>query len=609
MSQKSYLPSSNNSVGISTMATIEELKANDSDFEWYPTTDEMIEAVITDISAASRLSECHSVLEVGAGDARVLNEISKHKNIGCTNFYAIEKAPEHVARWHDRITFVGGNFYESNIANKSVDIIFSNPPFGEYERWTEHLIKNAHTKVIYLVLPERWVNSDRIQAAIKFRGMVSKVILSGDFLNADRRARAKVNVLRITSDKFSDEEVMTILHSKWTKGSYSFSNSDMEDPMSLMFAELFPNISNINTTHGDYTKQSNEQSYRHNELFKAANTIEGLVTLYEKECSNILENYKTLDSLDKRLFNELKLNLDSIKKMLTERMTSLRNEFWQVFIRHYKPIADRLTVRFRKRLYDEVINKSKDIEFNVINAIIVTEIVLRAANDYKDEQVKMFFLDLSSEKGIKNYKSNEKVFSEGEWRYAKYTSKEILGQYALDYRIVQQNAFRVDYGWKGDISAYNLKPVIEDLYVIARLVGMRVPQSVYLDKMSYDDYFVGESIYANYVENEKTVELFKIKFFKNGNQHLFLNQEFALRLNIYVGKLLGWLKNSKQAYEEMGEVIGKANETEFSGIFEDVNTDHIALAGSGISLFLENKSQNTDVQTDIDANNIISKVA
>ena len=48
-----------------TMNRLATLKENDQDFEWYPTTDEMIAAVY------SRCGDFSSMLDIGAGDGRV----------------------------------------------------------------------------------------------------------------------------------------------------------------------------------------------------------------------------------------------------------------------------------------------------------------------------------------------------------------------------------------------------------------------------------------------------------------------------------------------------------------------------------------------------------
>lgn len=60
--------------------TIQALKENEQDFEWYPTTDEMIEAVKQDCfkeftygdDDRTSMDSYFSLLDIGAGDGRVL---------------------------------------------------------------------------------------------------------------------------------------------------------------------------------------------------------------------------------------------------------------------------------------------------------------------------------------------------------------------------------------------------------------------------------------------------------------------------------------------------------------------------------------------------------
>lgn len=66
-------------------ALVAELKDNQQDFEWYPTTDEIIEAIKNDLEN-QKLDGKYSVLDCGAGDGRVLNALTEGRK------YAIEKS-------------------------------------------------------------------------------------------------------------------------------------------------------------------------------------------------------------------------------------------------------------------------------------------------------------------------------------------------------------------------------------------------------------------------------------------------------------------------------------------------------------------------------------
>lgn len=591
-----FLPNSNQEK-IGTLATIRELKENNEDHEWYPTTDKIIKAVISDVTTAGCVSRATSFLDVGAGDGRVMAAFRDAESLRVNSFYGIEKSPNHVARWDGDFTFIGGDFYESDVANKQMDVIFSNPPFVDYERWAAQLIKIAYATVIYLVLPTRWAKSERIQAALKSRGLTAEVILSDDFLSADRQARAEVDVIRVVSKAFQSEGYKTRygIREAGEVGAYSFGWYEPTDPMNAWFDETFPNLADLvptaeGLTSADSRKTIDDRVYG---IFKQTNTIDDLVMLYQQQADAVLSNYKTLNNLDIDLFSELNIDLNTIKNTLKARMNSLRSEYWSAFIHNYKPITNRLTSSYREKIYARLIQKAKLISFNAINALIITEMVIRLANEYNDDQVKDFFYELSNPKSVRLYKSNQKVFSNQDWRYCKDLADR-PSRYTLDYRIIQPRLFGLSTGYSEYYSGYEVVKVLSDICIIARLVGMKIPS--WCDGSEYGNSKIraGERAIVHYHEddtkddlfadNEEQKDLFAIKFFANGNQHLFLSKEFALRLNIYIGKLLGWVMSANDAADEMG--VKKADKKTFNTIFNDTQVKSITFSESAVAGFL-----------------------
>jgi hypothetical protein len=47
--------------------------------------------------------------------------------------------------------------------------------------------------------------------------------------------------------------------------------------------------------------------------------------------------------------------------------------------------------------------------------------------------------------------------------------------------------------------------------------------------------------------------LMDVRAFQNGNLHIRLNQQFALALNVEMGRLKGWLRTAAEATEELGQ--------------------------------------------------------
>lgn len=573
-----YLPNSS-SKKLSVSATIEDLKRSNTDFEWYPTTDAMIQKIIDDVNSADYSHKAKKMIDIGAGDGRVLEAFYQNKDLSISELLAVEKSPSHVSRWSKNITFVGGNFYESQVNSDSIDIAFSNPPYSDYENWTVHLLKNVYSKVTYLILPSRWVNSERIKAALKARGLCAHVIMEDDFTNADRSARAKVDVIRVCSDIYKSRAVRRGLFLNDSDDyPYSFGMGVSKDPVDAWFDEMFPRLASLSdkTESTDYSG-SQERTYG---LFLKTNTINDLVMLYQLEADKVLKNYQKINELDVSFFIELNIDITTIKKSVKARMDSLRADYWRAFIHNYKPITERLTAKYREKIFESLINRAEKMSFNEINALIITQMVIKLANEYNDDQVKDFFSDLSNTKSVIQYKSNKKVFSDTNWRYVRTRPDERPTHYTLDYRIVQHRLFSVSTHWGTSNRLRNddVVKVVGDMFIIARLVGMKVPSYLNGSDFNNGEINMGERLSVTYSENGKRTTLFDLKFYKNGNQHLFLSQEFAMRLNVYVGKLLGWVMTADEAFEEMN--IKPTDKEVFNKLFNETNPQRITLSNT-----------------------------
>jgi len=167
----------------STAKLVAEIKACDEDFEWYPTTDEIIQAINSDLDSDD-MPNVDSVLDCGAGDGRVLEKLSAYRK------YAIEKSKPLLDAMSKDIFVVGTDFAEQVLIEKKVDVVFSNPPYSEYEKWVVKIITQANAKYLYLVIPDRWQTVKAIQDALDSRGAETQVMGEFDFLNAERKAGA-----------------------------------------------------------------------------------------------------------------------------------------------------------------------------------------------------------------------------------------------------------------------------------------------------------------------------------------------------------------------------------------------------------------------------------
>ncbi len=220
---------------MKTTELLRIVKSTEQDFEWYPTTNEIIAALVKDyrkhphgVEREYRRYHHHSavsVLDIGAGNGKVLAAL---RDAGiASDCYAIEKSIPLLACLPNDFVIVGTDFWEQSLYDKGAAITFSNPPYSEYEAWTERILMEAGSETIYLVIPQRWENSFLIKTAL--RGRKHRIVGEFDFQNAeDRKARAKVHLIRVDNtekddafDAFFDAEFAELLANYTPRGTRS----------------------------------------------------------------------------------------------------------------------------------------------------------------------------------------------------------------------------------------------------------------------------------------------------------------------------------------------------------------------------------------------------
>ena len=503
------------------------LKENNEDFEWYPTTDEMIKAIF------SHCGHLSSILDVGAGDGRVLEQVhnlnrerAKKRDSQYSDFldkYAIEISLVHIENMPPDISIIGTDFRSQTLIDKKVDVVFCNPPYSEYEEWATKIIKEANAKKAFLVIPQRWVNSKLIKQALKQRSATSKVIWSGDFMEADRQARAKVDIVEILiTDAERDYE------------------REKTDPFDVWFTEYFSGFEKLTPVDDD------EQSEKPNplkEIVEGQNLVERLSKLYTDEMASLLNNYKTLSQLDASLLTEIGVSTDEIRKALKLKIEGLKNKYWKELFDHLDKITNRLTSASRQSMLEKL-NASCNVDFSVDNAYAVVLWVIKNANGYLDEQLITVFKELSEPECVKNYKSNLKTWEKDGWRYHKDHTN-----YMLDYRIVTSQYFAIKTEQYGYDYTNNLSrkchSFINDIFTIANNLGFSMASWENSRNRQWESnkeqvFYFGDKVLA------------KIRAFKNGNLHLKLDQDFIKTLNVEASRLLGWIKSPQEAVDEMG---------------------------------------------------------
>lgn len=502
------------------------LKNNSEDFEWYPTTEEMIKVIVDDCGGIS------SILDIGAGDGRVLNAFDRLET-NHLDKYAIEISPIHIENMPADISIVGTDFRSQTLIDKKVDVIFSNPPYSIFEEWAYQIIKEANAECIYLILPYRWVNSESIKQAMKQRQAEYKIIWTGDFLDADRQSRAKVDIVKFTITHYS-----SYVHNNWERENY--------DPFNVWFDEYFAGFDRINNeVEYNYDNEREKEKKRLNEIVEGQNLIEHLCNLYSQELNSLLDNYKTLSNLDANLLTEIGVKYDEIRKALKLKIEGLKNKYWKELFDHFDKITERLTSPSRKAILDKL-HQNCNVDFSIDNAYAIAIWVIKNANKYLDQQLITVFKDLSEPECVKNYKSNLKTWENDGWRYRRNFAENHT-HYILEYRIITQRHFAIEtesYSWRSSNGLANdCHDFINDIFTIANNLGF--PNTANSNNRYWESNKENE-----FWTNNETL-LVKIRAFKNGNLHLKFNQNFIKTLNIEASRLLGWIKTPQEAAEEM----------------------------------------------------------
>ena len=521
------------------MKLIDTLKENNQDFEWYPTTEEILKTIYNDLLKDSRFERNKSLLDIGAGNGKLFSCFDKYTEkrkkdneyayFHITDKYAIEKSAILCENLPADVVIVGTDFHQQTLIDKKVDIIFCNPPYSEYAVWVEKILKQGNCSHVYLVIPERWKEDRGISEIIKQRSLAFSVINSFTFENAeDRKARAKVDVIHFSMPSGSN-----------SKGAFSiwFDENFKIDESTTEFSSSY---------HKETLKKTEELK---NNIIKKENLIYVLEEFYLKDMENLLNSYKALEKVDGAILNELGVDIHSIKSGLQLKIEGLKNLYWKELFDNLDTITKRLCAKSR----DELLKKlyaNTHVDFTPDNAFAVILWVIKNVNNYIDKQMLDVYMDLSDSKNVINYKSNKK-FVNDKWRYA----RQEVTHYQLDYRIVRQGRYALQGGGYGYSFEFknnlheDAHKKIQDICTVAETLGYSVKCDTFSRTWESNK---GQVFYLN--DGRVFTE---VKAFKNGNLHFKFMPEFMKKFNIAVGKMTGWIKNEKEAFSEMSNISEK----------------------------------------------------
>ena len=541
------------------MNLIEQLKDAGQDFEFYPTTKDMIRCIFEhrrhgyeDSRRGCHVTDFGTVLDIGCGTCnfkRFVDELNepltqrdgsredRSKCVSIQQYYVMEKSRILIDRLPSEAIVLGVDFHENTLIDKPVDTIFCNPPYSEYEDWTARIITESACKSIYLIIPQRWKNSEKIQLALETLKPVYRarnnfrdeqpfeVIGSFDFLDAEREARAKVDIVFINKSG---------------------------TPRDSGFDKFFDEVFDMSAKSDKFDFQSAE--YREemkNELLTGRNKIETLCNGYATAQITLFEHFKAICELDADILEVIGIKKKNVQEALKMKFSGLKTLYWNLAFDCLEEITSRLTSTSREKMKSRF-DKLLTVDFNASNVYALVIWVIKNANDYYKTQMVDFFLRMSSPDNVQNYKSNQRVFEQNRWGY----SNDKHSHYTLDYRIVCGAS-----SLPGEGESYRWNPTLEqvmsrkisDVCTVANNLGFHISETI----------FPADYGQKGHVMMTDGAELFEFKCYRNGNVHMKFNKEFIKALNVEVSRELGWIHSAADIAKEFVPEMAKGAEKYF----------------------------------------------
>lgn len=487
---------------------LDTIKENNQDFEFYPTTQKMVNIIANNIG--ERLLTKGRFLDIGAGNGNFFSKLANCVNTSYLNKFAIEKSQILINQMPSDIAIVGADFHQQTLIDKNFDCIFCNPPYSEFKTWMQKIINETNCNNVIMIVPDRWQKDDNLLKLIKKRDFDFQIIGNESFLDAERSARANVDIVYFSRCKIEKEK-------------YYRDNGRgraIERSFIDFFNENFADLSQ------PAKKPEELKDQIKNELVAGNNLIEKMVTLYNIEFNNLLDSFKSLSKIDDASLKNIGINKTQLMISLHEEISSLKNKYWLHLIHNLKELETRLIYCFKDKLLNSITDTIGNIDFNENNCYAILIWIIKNANQSFNEQL-LFMFDLCIEpNNVKKYKSNKMVFDteERNWgsKELRFKNKKDVNKIILDYRIITEEG-------SYDVSPRSYIPNDASNKIIA----------------------CWEVICYNLLGHKNFGD---IKFFKNRNVHLKFNVEFSKAFNIQASLLKGWIKDKREAVQEFENI-------------------------------------------------------
>jgi len=569
-----------------TSKKIQILKQANEDFEWYPSTPEILEALKKDLWAYLRKHKndydvrrgknnddiwiredseyvgnkekkkerivIDSFLDIGAGDGRVLDLFSAGKLYGIE--IARAQADDLIRRG---IFLIGRNYWDVSLHNNSYSLIYSNPPFSDFVRWVGKILAECNFRVLYLVMPVRWKNQEEIMRELK-RYDVS-VVGEYDFSEADREARGRVNLVRVNPP--------------WKKDKYKRSCSGDDVEFDYDHQETLENAFErwVREYIADF-KESPDRPWEEEqkqELALKQTPIEQLLSDHETERENLGNAFRAIGKLDAEIIKLLGQDKKSMLEIIRQSIENLKLKYWRAVFDKLDPVRKRMTYDTRGRIFRNI-EEFKTLDFNADNIYSIVIWIINNCNVGILEQIGEVFDKLTTPEYIEQYVSN-KHWTHSDWRHTdsnwKYQKLPKRWKLGLDYRIVVRTYNQYSY------SSMGMRTVIDDFIVICDNLGFTIRAC---DHPNYTWHQAEQKFYTNDGELAFTMRYYT----GNQNAHLKINKRLLMKFNVEVAKIRKWMSDPEDIVEEYKVSMDEATALWKSGV---------ALLGSGDVKMLELK--------------------
>lgn len=508
---------------------VEELKNNNEDFELYPSTEEMIRTVYDSIQKHYGVS---SILDIGCGTCNFLKFWKKFESGNdyqrIPNYFVMEKSQILLNQLPKEAIVLGTDFEKNSLIDKPVDAIFCNPPYSQYVEWTVRIIRESIAKHLYLIIPQRWAENDEIRAALNDTKSVATALDSFNFLDAERQARAKVDVVYINKERTPNDDAFD----KWFDATFP-----MEDRKVMH----------------EYDREQNEKNSLKNKISCAENKIEMLLSFYEEELGNLQKHFKLITEMDADVLEAINIQKTAVKEALKNKIKGLKTKYWREVFDNLSEITSRLTSNSREKMFKRY-SDIFTVDFNYENIYALLIWVCKNASAYYNEQLIDWYKEMTSPDNIIKYKSNQKFFKRNEWNPKRFDDQKSISHYCLAHRIISDNnLFRSKYSWSNELDEYNTHRVVDDMCVLANNLGFFVLRREYASVYGQKYYIYGQ--------DEKPILEYKV--YQNGNTHIKMNVEFCKALNVEVSRLLGWIQTKEDIAKEFPDEMAKGAEKYF----------------------------------------------